>query len=69
MTDNTPDLPDDFDHELAEALNDNNSIETARHNATIVATYYNTLHGSGVPHESAVELTCQWFATVWGDSE
>lgn len=63
------DLPDDFDQELADALRNNHSLETITENAVCVATFYNTLVDSEVPHDSALELTHQWFASMLGEPE
>lgn len=62
MTDSTtPDAdPDDFDVELAAALDTNHTEETVRDDATIVAAYYTTLVENGVDTDNATEITCLW---------
>lgn len=65
MTDtDEPTEPDDFDKELAEAIDGHQTDETVTSNARLVARYYMTLTNNGVPDEAATELTCQWVALM-----
>ena len=55
---------DEFDKELAEAIDGHQTDETVSANARLVALYYTTLTDNGVPDEHATELTCQWVALM-----
>lgn len=71
MTDSiTPDAePDDFDVDLAAALDTHRTEENVRDNARLVAAYHTTLIENGVDADNATKITCLWLNhCLGGDS-
>lgn len=60
--------PDNFDHELADAISSHQTDETIIENARLVALYFTALVDGDIPHEYATELTCHWVAMMQAES-